>query len=86
MRRSQLFTLAFGFALICYTAAFPPWVSVYEPTGLDTYHKSRRFLWHPQKSDYNKVEGGQLFAEITVIASVTGLIVAGLGMTSIRSE
>ena len=87
MSRSQLFGLAFGFALIFFVAICPPWYSAYESYGAKL---GRGLLWTPPEDrtmiSYSRVDGEQLFAEITAISSLTGLVVAGLGMTSIRSE
>jgi len=88
MSRSQLFGLAFGFALIFFVAICPPWYAASAPSLGGKL--GRGFLWAPPENGqityYSRVDGEQLFAEITAISSLTGLVVAGLGMTSIRSE
>ena len=90
MSRSQLFGLAFGFALIFVVAICPPW---YAGIGIELGGNKlgRWFLWDPPNygpymTNYSRVDGEQLFAEIAAISSLTGLVVAGLGMTSIRSK
>ena len=87
MKRSQLFALAFGCALIFFMAICPPWYSAYESYGAKI---GRGFLWSPPQdrtmTSYSRVDGQQLFAELTVIASLTGLVVVGLGIASIRRE
>jgi len=90
MNRSQLFALAlgFGFALVFFMAVYPPWYHAYETEpGVKV---GRGFLWSPPRrltmQAYVHVDGEQLLAEIAAVASLTGLVVVGLGIASIRRE
>ena len=88
MNRPQLFALGFGFALVFFMAVYPPWYQAwnFEP-GLKV---GRGLLWNPPRKGHMQsfvhVDGEQLFAEIAAIASLTGLVVVGLGIASIRRE
>ena len=89
MNRSQLFALGFGFALVFFMAVYPPWYNAYEAEP--GFKVGRGFLWSPPNTrrtipTFVHVDGEQLFAEIAAIASLTGLVVVGLGIASIRRE
>jgi hypothetical protein len=70
----------------------PPWYTTLELPGWGALGGKigRGFLWSPPQNQtmtrYSRVNGEQLFAEITVIASLTSLAAVGLGIASIRSE
>jgi hypothetical protein len=95
MNRVQLIALGSGFALVLFMAVYPPWHTDEAQRGQTSIwvfdrKVGRGLLWSPPRDwrpdPYVRVDGEQLLAEIAAIASLTGLVVVGLGIASIRRD
>jgi hypothetical protein len=99
MNRAQLIAIGSGFTLVLFMAVYPPWHTddpQHGQTSVWVFDRKvgRGLLWSPPRfhpprdrtDPYVRVDGEQLLAEITAIASLTGIVVAGLGIASIRRD
>ena len=98
MNRAQLIAIGSGFTLVLFMAVYPPWHTDDPQHGQRVLMFDRKvgrgLLWSPPRfhpprlrtDPYVRVDGEQLLAEITAIASLTGIVVVGLGIASIRRD
>ena len=92
MSRVQQLVLAMGLVAMLLAAAFPPWrydVGAHTPTNTYDVSAGHGFVLAPPAAHYlegsrvppdrMRVDAGFLLAELTVIVSITGLVLTGLG-------